>query len=98
MNMQAMLKQAQKLKSEMEKTQNEINNMKFEGNSSLVNVIVDGTKKVLSVTIKSSDLDKDDIEMLGDMVIIAINEAMDKVDKIIEEKMGPYTNGMPGLF
>ncbi len=98
MNMQAMLKQAQKLKSEMEKTQNEINNMKFEGNSSLVSVIVDGTKKVLSVTIKSSDLDKDDIEMLGDMVTIAINEAMDKVDKIIEEKMGPYTNGMPGLF
>lgn len=98
MNMQAMLKQAQKLKNDMDKTQTEINEMVFEGKSSLVNVKVDGTKKILEVVINADELDKDDIEMLQDMIVVALNDAFKKVDKTVEEKMGAYTKGIPGLF
>lgn len=98
MNMQAMLKQAQKLKSDMDKTQTEINEMVFEGKSSLVNVKVDGTKKLLETVINAEKLDKDDIEMLQDMFVIACNDAFKNVDKTVEEKMGAYTKGIPGLF
>lgn len=98
MNMQAMLKQAQKLKNDMDKTQTEINGMVFEGKSSLVNVKVDGTKKLLEAVINAEELDKDDIEMLQDMIVIACNDAFKKVDKTVEEKMGAYTKGIPGLF
>lgn len=98
MNMQAMLKQAQKLKTDMDKTQTEINKMVFEGTSSLVTVKVDGTKKLLSASINAESLDKDDIEMLQDMFVIACNDAFKQVDKTVEEKMGVYTKGIPGLF
>lgn len=98
MNMQAMLKQAQKLQKDMMKTQEEINAMTFTGKSSFVTVIVDGTKKLLDVKIDSEGLEKDEIEMLQDMIVVAINDAFKQVDKVTEEKMGPYTKGMPGLF
>ena len=43
-------------------------------------------------------MDKDEIEMLEDMIVVAINDAFKKIDKDVEEKMGKYTKGMPGLF
>lgn len=99
MNMQAMLKQAQKLQKEMMNTKDEISKMTFTGKSSLVEVTVNGDKKVLSVKINSdSTLETDEIEMLQDMIMIATNDAFEQVDKITESKMGKYTQGMPGLF
>ena len=44
------------------------------------------------------DLDKDEVEMTQDLILVAINELMDKIDKETESKMGKYTQGMPGLF
>lgn len=98
MNMQAMLKQAQKLQKDMLQEQEKINNTEFEGNSELVSVKMNGKKELLDVKIKLDELDKDDVEMLQDMIIVAINDANKKVDKEVETKMGAYTNGMPGLF
>lgn len=98
MNMQAMLKQAQKLQKDMVKTQEEINAMVFEGKSSLVTVKMDGTKKLLEAKIDAEELEKDDIEMLQDMIVIAVNDAIKQIDKVTEQKMGPYTKGIPGLF
>lgn len=98
MNMQAMLKQAQKLQKDMLKTQEEINNMEFEGKSSFVSVKVNGKKEVVSVSIDTDTIESDEIEMLQDIIVVAINDAFKQVDKITEEKMGPYTKGMPGLF
>ena len=43
-------------------------------------------------------MDKDDIEMLQDMILVAVNEASSKIDKMTEEKLGKYGNSMPGLF
>ena len=95
MNMQAMMKQAQQLQQKMLKTQEEINNTEFEGKASLVTVIMTGNKELKSVKINSDSMDKDDIEALEDMIMVAINDA---INKVTEEKMGTYTKGIPGLF
>ena len=99
MNIQAMMKQAQALQKDMLKTKKEIDEKEFVGESSLVKITLLGTKEVKSVKIdSSSDLEKDDIEMLEDMIMVAFNDATKKIDEETEKKMGKYANAMPGLF
>ena len=98
MNIQAMMRQAQKLQKDMMKEKNEIDQTVFEGKSSFVTVEVNGKKEILKFKIDCDSLDKDDIEALEDMAVVALNEAMVKVDKLTEQKLGKYTQGMPGLF
>lgn len=98
MNMQAMLKQAQKMQSDMMKEKSIIDETIYEGKSSLVSVKVKGTKEVVEVKIYAETLEKEDIEMLEDMILVAINEANKKIDNDTEQKMGKFTQGMPGLF
>ena len=98
MNMQAMLKQAQALQKDMLKVKDEIDNTDFVGESSFVKVTLKGTKEVVKVEISCDDsLDKDDIEALEDMIMVAINDANKKIDKMTESKMGKFGN-IPGLF
>lgn len=98
MNMQAMLKQAQALQKDMLKVKDEIDKTEFVGESSLVKVTLLGTKEAIKVEINADDgLDKDDIEALQDMIILAINDANKKIDKMTESKMGKFGN-IPGLF
>lgn len=98
MNMQAMLKQAQALQKDMMKAKDEIEKTEFVGESSLVKVTMKGTKEVTKVEIDAEDgLDKDDVEMLEDMILVAINDANKKVDKLTESKMSKFGN-IPGLF
>lgn len=99
MNIQAMMKQAQTLQKEMMKAKDEIDATEFTGESSLVKVTVKGTKEVVKVEIdKENSLDADDLEMLEDMILVAINEANKKVDAMTESKMGKFGNSVPGLF
>lgn len=98
MNIQAMMKQAQQLQKNMVEEKNKIDEMEFEGKSSFVTVVVNGTKKVKKITIDNESLDKDEIEILEDIIQVAMNEALDKVDKETEKRLGKYTQGMPGLF
>lgn len=98
MNIQAMMKQAQKLQSDMMKEKERIDSTEFEGKSSLVSVVMNGKKELLKVNISVEAIDADEKEMLEDMVLIAVNDAIKKIDKETEEKMGKYTKGMPGLF
>lgn len=95
MNMQAMMKQAQKIQKEMEKTKQEIDNTIYEGKSSFVHVKVKGTKEVSEVKIDMEELNKEDIEMVEDLILVAINDAMKQIDKDVENKMGKYTKGLP---
>lgn len=97
MNMQAMLKQAQALQKDMLKVKNEIDNTEFTGESSFVKVTLKGTKEVIKVEIDADELDKDDIEALQDMIVVATNEANKKIDALTESKMGKFGN-IPGLF
>lgn len=96
MNMQAMLRQAQKLQSEMMKEKKAIDETLFEGVSALVTVKAYGNRKIESVEIKDEAME--DKEMLQDMLLIAFDDLIEKIDKKTEEKMGKYTNGMSGLF
>ena len=96
MNMQAMLRQAQKLQSEMMKEKKAIDETLFDGVSALVTVKAYGNRKIESVEIKDEAME--DKEMLQDMLSIAFNDLIEKIDKKTEEKMGKYTNGMSGLF
>lgn len=100
MNMQALMKQAQAMQKDITNIKNEIDSSVFEGKSSLVTVSVKGTKEVVSVKIDSAakDLVADDMSMLEDMVVLALNDAFSKVDKTTSEKMGKYSNMMPGLM
>lgn len=98
MNIQAMMKQAQKLQKDMMTAKEEIDNKKFIGKSSLVSVEVMGNKTITNVTLDTESIEMDDLELLQDMIVVAINDAMRQIDKETEEKMGKYTQGMPGLF
>ena len=98
MNIQAMMKQAQALQKNMMKEKEEIDNSEFTGNSSFVTVTLTGDKKLKAIKIDQESLDKDDIDALEDMIVVAMNSAMADIDKVTEEKMGKYTKGMPGLF
>lgn len=97
MNMQAMMKQAQKLQKDMLNIKNEIDNTIFEGESNLVHVKVNGKKEVLEVNIDMNELEKDDKDILQDMIVVALNDAFKKVDKTTEDKMSKFEN-IPGLF
>lgn len=98
MNIQAMMKQAQKLQKDMMNVKEEIDSKEFLGESSLVKVTLKGTKEVVKVEIdKSNTLDSEDLEMLEDMIMVAMNEAIKKIDEETEKKMGKFGN-IPGLF
>ena len=97
MNMQAMLKQAQALQKDMLKAKDEIDKTEFTGESSFVKVTMKGTKEVEKIEIDADNLDKDDIEALQDMLVVAINSANKKIDDATEQKMGKFGN-IPGMF
>ncbi len=83
MNMQALMKQAQKLQKDMMNTKEEIDKTEFVGESSLVKVTMKGTKEVTKVEIShENSLEKEDIEMLEDMILLAVNEANKKIDEM----------------
>ena len=99
MNMQALMRQAQNIQKDMLKTKEEIDKLEFTGTSSNVSIKVNGKKEVLNVKIKvDQDFDVSDIEILEEMIQVAINDALKQVDKETEKKMGKYSNIMPGLF
>ena len=97
MNMQAMLRQAQQMQKEMLKAKEEIDNSEFVGESSFVTVTLKGNKTVKQVKIDAESLDKDDIEALEDMIVVAVNDANKKIDAETQKKMGKFGN-IPGLF
>ena len=102
-NMQSMLKQAQKMQEEMLKAQEELENAEVEATSGggAVSVKVSGKKELLSIKISPDAVDPDDVEMLEDLIIAAVNEAMRKADEQSAAKMQTITGGMNlpgGLF
>ena len=98
MNIQAMMRGAQRLQKEMMKEKDEIDGTIYEGESSFVKVKVNGKKEIVEIKINQESMDKEDIEMLQDILQVAINDAMKKIDADTEKKMSKYTQGMPGLF
>lgn len=100
MNMQALMKQAQNMQRDINNLKNEIDNTVFEGKSSLVIVEAMGDKSIKSVKIsnEAKELVNEDLAMLEDMILVALNDAFAKIDKTTEEKMGKYSNMLPGMM
>lgn len=101
-NMQQMLKQAQKMQSDMQSLQADLEQREYTANAGggLVEVTVDGKHTVKAVKINPEAVDVDDIEMLEDFITIAVNEAIGKAVAESEEEMGAITGGLniPGMF
>ena len=97
MNMQAMMQQAQKLQRDMMKAKNEIDDKKFTSTQGFLTIEMKGNKEVTSVKIDKENLDKDDIEMLEDLISLAVNDNVKKIEKETESKMGKF-GGLSGLM
>lgn len=98
-NMQGMMKQMQKMQKEMMKAQEELNEREFVGASTndLVKVVFTGDKTMKTMEINPELIDPEDPDMLQDMVVLAVNDALTKISEETEETMGKYTKGLPGL-
>ncbi|QEA54192.1 YbaB/EbfC family nucleoid-associated protein [Loigolactobacillus coryniformis] len=98
-NMQGMMKQMKKLQKEMAQAQEELNAQEFKGAASDDAVVVtfNGEKKMQDIQIKAEAIDPEDPDMLQDLIIMAVNNALTQVDQETEQKMGKYTRGLPGM-
>ena len=99
MNIQNLMAQAQKMQKEITKKKEEIDNSIFTGTSEWVNVEMNGKKEIerVKITFEGTN-EQDDKEMLEDMIKIAVNDAVGKIDKEVESKMGAYGSSFNGLF
>ena len=101
-NMQAMLRQAQKMQEDMAAKQEELDARVYDvsAGGGVVSVKINGKKEILAIDLKPEIVDPDDIETLSDILIAAINEAIKRVEDTNNEEMGKITGpmNMPGLF
>ena len=97
-----MMKQAQKLQSKMVKMQDELGDKTVESTSGggMVKVVTNGKQQIVSIQIEKEVVDPEDIEMLQDLVLAAVNDGLAKSQEMVQEKMGSLTGGLniPGLF
>lgn len=94
MNMNALMQQARKMQEQMEKAQEELENAEVVGKAGgeMVVVTMNGKKEIKSIKLDKSAVDPDDIEMLEDLIIVAINDAKAKAEELSKDKMGPMGN------
>ena len=101
-NMNAMLKQAQKMQEDMAALQEDLDAREYDvkAGGGMVEVKINGKREILSVNIKPEIVDPEDIETLEDIIVAAVNEAINTVDSTNETEMAKITSGfgMPGMF
>ncbi len=101
-NMQAMIRQAQKMQEDMAALQEDLDAREYEikAGGGVVAVKINGKKEVLSIDIQPEIVDPDDIETLSDILVAAVNEAIKRVETTNSEEMDKITKGMnmPGMF
>ena len=98
MNLQTLMKQAQSMQKNIMDSKKKIDEMTFTGQSELVEVKMNGKREVLSVEIKSDELEKDDLEILEDMIKIATNDALKQIEKELNDKLGSQAGALGGLL
>lgn len=101
-NMGNMMKQVQKMQKQMEKAQEELKDKTVQGTAGggMVTITANGQKQILDIVIKPEAVDPDDIDMLQDLVLAAMNDTLKQVDELVSKDMGKFTGGMniPGMF
>ena len=95
-NMGNMMKQMQKMQRKMMKAQDELHEMNFEASvgGGMVTVTANGKKEITDININEEVVDPEDIEMLQDLVLTAVNDVLKQVDDKTNETMGQFTKGM----
>ncbi len=98
-NMQGMMKQMQKMQKKIEEEQNKLNETEYTGAAAndMVVVTMTGDKNVVDVKIKPEAVDPDDIEMLQDLILMATNAVIAKIEEDQTAKLGKHAKGMPGF-
>ncbi len=98
MNLNQLMKEAKKMQADMEKSQEELGAKEFEATAGggAVSVKVSGNKEIKEINIKKEVLDPDDVEMLQDLILTCVNEALRKVDSAQAASLGKYN--IPGLM
>ena len=98
-NMQNLMRQAQKMQDDMMRAQEELASAQVEGVSGggMVTVTMSGKKEILGIKLKREAVDPDDVEMLEDLIVAAINDASSKAQQLSDEKMGGFA-GIGGLL
>ena len=101
-NMQAMIRQAQKMQEDMAAKQEELDAREYDisAGGGVVNVKINGKREILAIDLKPEIVDPDDIETLSDILVAAVNEAIKRVDDTNNAELGKITGAMnmPGLF
>ena len=101
-NMQKQLQQVQAMQRKMEEMQAEIEEKEVEASAGggAISVTVNGKKEITKIDIKPEVVDPDDVEMLQDLIMVAVNEAMRQIDELSQNEMSKLTGGLsiPGLF
>ncbi len=101
-NMKNMMKQAQQLQNKMAKMQEEMAEKTIEASSGggMIKVVANGKQEILSIHIEKEVVDPEDVEMLQDLILAAVNEALTQSQKMVSEEMSKLTGGMniPGLM
>ena len=97
MNMQSVMKQAQKLQKQMEQSQAELATTQFIGKSAqdLVTATLTGDKKVVKIDFQAAVVDPHDLETLSDMTVQALNHALEQIDEATKKKMGAFAGKLP---
>ena len=95
-NMQQLARQAQKLQQQMAEKQEQLEARTFEAASGggMVTAVVSGKKQLVSLSIKPEAVDPDDVDMLQDMIVAAVNEAIRQADEATEKELGSLTGGL----
>lgn len=98
MNINNLMKEAKKMQADLEKSQAELAVREFEATAGggAVSVKVSGDKTIKEIILKKEVVDPEDVEMLQDLIITCVNEALRKVDSASQEQMGKYN--IPGLM
>jgi nucleoid-associated protein EbfC len=98
-NMNNLMKQAQKMQKDMEKAQQELDGKTVEVSvgGGAITIIATGKKEIKEIIIKPEVVDPDDVEMLQDLILSAVNEALRKADELKESEMGKITGGLGGM-
>ena len=99
-NMQQLMRQAQKMQQQMLKAQEELDAREYEGTAGggAVSCKVSGKRQLISLTIAPDAVDPDDVEMLQDMILAAVNDALKKGEETRETEMNKLGGGMGGMF
>jgi len=92
------MKQAQKMQEKMQKIQDELADLQVEASSGggMVTVVANGKQEILEVRIDKQVVDPEDVEMLEDLVVAAVNQAMEKAQELANDEMGKAAGGMLG--